>query len=172
MKIRVYLGQKMTGLSCRTIRRKAEKATKILSRFGLDVWSPAVEEAVPKSDRTLDVLSKEDLLAKWLIDKKDGMKSCHIILDIDGDLHSEGVSIERGFMRWYAWRPTIRVKSPGHIYSISNIEDDFIASNVRQAAIFIKRRWGTRRKWIMWKLSHIIFGIPKLLWLQVRSLWL
>ena len=172
MKLRVYLGQKMTGLTCRQIRRKAEYAKKTLESMGFDVWSPSIAEKVPNNNKVLGVLSKEDLLAKWMIDKKEGMRKCHVILDIDGDLFSEGVSIERGYMRWYAWRPTIRVKSPGHIYSISNIEDDFIASNIKQAGIFIQRRWGTRFKWVMWKLEHIVFGIPKLLAIQIRSLWL
>lgn len=172
MKLKVYIAQKMTGLTCREIRRKAEETTKVLESMGLEVWSPAIVEKVPKNNKTLGVLSKEDLLSKWMIDKKEGLRGCHIILDIDGDLHSEGVSKELGYMRWFAWRPTIRIKSPGHIYSISDIEDDFIASNVRQAGIFIKRRWGTRKKWVMWKLNHILFGVPKLLWIQVRSLWL
>jgi len=172
VKIRLYLAQKMTGLSCRQIRRKAKKATKTLESLGIEVWSPVIEEGVPNSNRKLDVLSKEDLLTKWMIDKKEGMQGCHVILDLDGDLHSEGVSIERGYMRWYAWRPTIRVKAPGHVYSISDIEDDFIAANVKQAGIFIRRRWGTRKKWIVWKLNHIIFGIPKMLWHQIKSLWL
>jgi len=172
MKIKVYLAAKMTGLKCKDIVKKSASAKKILESLGLEVWSPVIEEKVPCSNKFLGVTSKEDLIAKWLIDKKTGMGKCHVILDIDGDLHSEGVSIERGYMRWYAWRPTIRVKSPGHTYSISDIEDDFIASNIRQAGVFIKRRWGTRRKWMMWKLNHIIFGIPKLIALQIKSLWL
>lgn len=172
MKIKIYLAQKMTGLTCREIRTKAEKAAKSLTKMGFEVWSPAIAENVPKNNTKLGVLSKEDLLYKWMIDKKEGMQSCHIILDIDGDLYSEGVSIERGYMRWYAWRPTIRIKSPGHIYSISNIEDDFIASTVKQAGIFIKRKWGTRYKWMMWKLEHILFGIPKLILIQIKSLYL
>ena len=172
MKIKVYLGQAMTGHTCKSIVLKAEKATKILESLGLAVWSPVIAEKVPKSNKVLDVLSKEDLLAKWMIDKKVGMRNCHVILDLDGDIRSEGVAIERGYMRWLAWRPSIRIKSPGHVYSISDIEDDFIASNVKQAAIFIRRRWGTRRKWVMWKLHHIILGIPKMLWIQIRSLWL
>jgi len=172
MKPKIYLAQKMTGLTCRDIIKKARRASKILKSLGLEVWSPVIEEKVPYSKKKLDVLSKEDLLSKWMIDKKEGMQSCHVILDIDGDLHSEGVSIERGYMRWYLWRPTIRVKSPGHVYSISDIEDDFIASNIKQAGIFIRRRWGTRGKWLWWKLSHIVFGVPKLLWTQIKTLWL
>lgn len=172
MNLKIYLAQAMTGHTCRKIVTKAEKATNILESLGFEVWSPVLAEKVPKSNKTLSVLSKEDLLSKWMIDKKVGMQKCHIILDLDGDIKSEGVSIERGYMRWYAWRPTIRVKSPGHVYSISDIEDDFIASNVKQAGIFIKRRWGTRQKWVMWKLEHILFGIPKLCWIQLKSLWL
>lgn len=172
MKIKVYLAQKMTGLTCREIRQKAEHCKKILEGLGMEVWSPSIIEKVPKTDETLGVISKEDLLYKWIIDKKVGMMGCHVILDIDGHLFSEGVSIERGFMRWYAWRPVVRIKPVGHIYSISDIEDDFIASNVKQAGAIIKRRWGTRRKWIMWKLNHILFGIPKFILVQVSSLWL
>lgn len=172
MKLRVYLAQKMTGLTCHQILKKAREVTKVLEEHGLEVWSPAIMENVPDTNKKLGVLSKEDLLAKWIIDKKIGLRSCHIILDIDGDLFSDGVSEERGIMRWYLWRPVIRIKSPGHIYSISSIENDFIASNARQAAIFIKRRWGHRRKWVMWKLHHILFGLPKLAWFQIKSLWM
>lgn len=172
MKLKIYAAQKMTGLTCREIRKKAEKVSKILTDMGLEVWSPAIEEKVPLTDEVLGVTSKEDLLYKWIIDKKVGMMGCHVILDIDGHLFSEGVSIERGFMRWYAWRPVIRIKPAGHVYSISDIEDDFIASNVKQAGAIIKRRWGTRGKWVTWKLGHIITGIPKLIWIQIKSLWL
>jgi hypothetical protein len=172
MKIRIYLAQAMTGFTCKSIRQKALKATRILKSLGFEVWSPALLEKVPNTEQKLNMLSKEDLLSKWIIDKNVGMRTCHVIVDIDGDIRSEGVSIERGYMRWYAWRPVVRVKSIGHAYSISDIEDDFIAPSVKQAGMFIKRRWSNRSKWVMWKLTHILFGIPKLIYVQVSSLWL
>lgn len=172
MKLRIYLGQAMSGHACKDIRRKAIAAKTTLELYGFDVWSPVLEENVPDTDETLTVLSKEDLLAKWLMDKHVGLRRCHIFLDLDGDMHSEGMNVERGIMRWYQWKPTIRIKKPGHVYSISDIEDDCIAHSLAQAALLIEHRWGTRRKWVMWKLKHILFGIPKHVWVQINTLWL
>jgi len=172
MKLCVYLAQKMTGRTCLEIIKEARKVTRIFKKHGLDIWSPAIAEKIPNVKKKLNVLSKEDLLSKWMIDKKEGLRNCHIFYDVTGDLHSEGTNVERGYMRWYLWRPSIRCRKPDHIYSISDIEDDFIANSHVQAAIVIRRLWGSRKKWILWKISHILYGLPKMILIQLKSLFL
>jgi len=172
MKLRVYIAQKMTGLNCNEILKKARHIKKVFEKEGLEVWSPVLMENVPNKPIKLSVMSKEDLLSKWMMDKKDGLAKCHIIYDADGDKYSEGVAIERGYMRWYLWRPVVRKKLPGHPYSISNIEEDKIVYTHRQAAQYIVKYWGSREKWVMWKLQHIIWGLPKMIFKQIRSVWL
>jgi hypothetical protein len=162
----------MTGHKCNEILKKAKKIKKVFEKEGLNIWSPVLKEKIPNKPIPLDVISKDDLLAKWEMDKKEGLANCHVIYDADGDKYSEGVSIERGYMRWYVWRPVIRRKNPGHPYSISNIEEDKIVYTHKQAAIYIKKNWGSRSKWVIWKLNHIIFGIPKFIYRQIKSLWL
>lgn len=172
MKLKVYIAQKMTGLNCNELLKKARHIKRAFNKEGLDVWSPVLVEGIPNKPIKLTVLSKEDLLSKWEIDKKAGLAQCHVLYDADGDKYSEGVAIERGHVRWYLWRPVIRRKNPGHSYSISNIEEDKIVYTHKQAAQYIAKHWGSRWKWIMWKLSHIIWGLPKMIIKQVRSLWL
>ena len=172
MKLRIYCAQKMTGLKCNDILKRARSIKKAFEKEGLEVWSPVIEEKVPNKPVRLTTISKEDLLSKWEIDKKVGLAQCHVIYDADGDKYSEGVSIERGHMRWYLWRPVVRRKNHGHVYSISNIEEDKIVYTHKQAAAYIQKEWGSRWKWIWWKLPHILLGVPKLFIKQVRSLWL
>lgn len=172
MKLKIYIAQKMTGLKCNEILRKAKKIKKVFEAEGLEVWSPALEEKMPNKPIVLTAINKEDFLAKWIIDKKVGLSQSHVIYDADGDKYSEGVSIERGHMRWYLWRPVIRRKNPGHSYSVSNIEDDKIVYTHKQAATYIAKKWGSRWKWLKWKIPHILFGIPKLFIRQIISLWL
>lgn len=172
MKLTIYIAQKMTGLKCNEILKKAKRVKKAFQEQGLEVWSPVLEEKVPNKPIKLTAINKEDLFTKWEIDKKVGLAQCHIIYDADGDKYSEGVSIERGHMRWYLWRPVVRRKNPGHSYSISNIEEDKIVFTHKQAAAYIKQTWGSRYKWVSWKIPHILFGVPKLLFKQIASLWL
>jgi len=172
VQLKVYVAQKMTGLKCNEILKKAKHIKKTFEAEGLLVWSPVLEENVPNKPIKLTQISKEDLLSKWEIDKKEGMATCHVLYDADGDKYSEGVSIERGYMRWYCWRPVVRKKKPGHPYSISNIEEDKIVYTHKQAAQYIAKHWGSRWKWVMWKIPHILWGVPKLFRKQVRSIWL
>ena len=171
-KLRIYLGQGMTGRSCREMVQEAKKVKCLFERHGLEVVSPVLEEGIPDVEKPLDYVTKETLLEEWALDKKKRLRSCHIMYDANGDRKSEGLSIERGHSRWYLWRPTVRCKPAGWTFSISDIEDDKIVSSHRQAALFIKKKWGTRRKWVMWKLPHILFGIPKHIFIQIQSLFL
>jgi hypothetical protein len=172
MSLKIYLAQAMTGRFCDEILAEAREASAEFAKYGIPVWSPALEEGLPDKHVKLTSTDKEDLMAKWEVDKKEGLRSCHIIYDATGDMKSEGVGIERGHMRWYLWRPVIRRKDAPHYFSISHIEEDGIVYTHRQAAAYVNKKWNSRRKWIMWKLPHLFVGIPKLIYLQIASLFL
>lgn len=172
MILRGYLAQRMTNAYCDEILAEARAAQKEFAKYGIEMWSPAIEEGIPDKHVKLTSISKEDLLAKWDIDKKEGLRTCHFMYIASGDMTSRGVGQERGHVRWYLWRPVIR-KHEGKIYfSITDIEEDGAVTSHKQAAAYVHRQWNSRKKWVLFKLKHILLGIPKLVVLQVSSLWL
>ena len=170
-KLKVYCAQKMTGRYCDEMVKEARKIKRLFEKHGLEVVSPVLEEKIPCVHRKLDYVAKERLLEEWALDKKVRLRRCHVLYDANADLSSEGVAVERGIARWYQWAGVVRRKLK-HLFSISTIEDDQIVRSHEQAALFMKKKWGTRAKWVRWKLPHILFGIPKHVAIQVKSLWL
>lgn len=171
-RLKVYLACAMTNRFCDEILADSKKAKEEFSKYGIDVWSPAIEEGIPDKHVKLTSISKEDLMAKWEIDKKEGLQSCHVMYISSGDTGSRGVGQERGYARWYLWRPVVRKHEGEHYFSITDIEEDGSVTSHRLAAAYVNKNWNSRSKWVMWKLHHIFFGIPKFIWIQVSSLWL
>lgn len=171
-KPQVYLAQKMTGKSQRQLVEDALEAMRVFNQYGLRVWSPVIKEGVPLDDGPLPPSEVDRLHSLWTMDKEEGLGTSHVLYDMDGLLMSQGVSIERGYQRWYQWRPVIRRMPVDSPYSISHIEEDFIVHSHDQAALYITKRWPTRFSWIAWKLAHLLFGLPKHAWRQIKSLWL
>jgi len=172
MALRGYLAQAMSYRYCDEILAEAREVVKEFSAYGIEMWSPAIEEGVPDKHVKLTPIDKEDLMAKWEIDKKEGMQNCHFLYDASGDMRSEGVGIERGYTRWWMWRPVVRRKDAPHYFSISTIEEDGILYTHKQAAAYVNKNWNNRKKWVFWKLPHILYGIPKLVAFQIKSLFL
>lgn len=173
MKLIVYLAQRMTGRYCDDILAEARQVVKAFSKYpNIKLWSPAIEEGIPDRHVKLHQLSKNALRGKWRMDKEEGLRPSHILYDATGDMLSEGVGIERGLMRWYLWRPVVRRKDLPHTFSISQIEEDGMFETHEQAARYINGKWNSRKKWLLWKAEHILLGLPKMLLIQIRSLWL
>lgn len=170
--LRVYLAQAMTNKFCDEILAEAKGAQAEFSKYGIEVWSPSIVEGVPDKHVKLTSISKDDLLAKWEIDKKEGLRTCHIMYIASGDQGSRGVGQERGHVRWYLWRPVVRLHEGKVYFSITDIEEDGAVHSHRAAAAYCNKHWNSRSKWVMWKLQHIFFGIPKFVWIQISSLWL
>lgn len=168
----IYLAQAMTGKYCDDILKEAREAKAEFEKYGIGVWSPAIEEGVPDKHVKLSSIDKEDLLAKWEIDKKVGLRNCHVMYIASGDQGSRGVGQERGHVRWYLWRPVVRLHEGKQYFSITDIEEDGSVHSHRAAAAYVNKHWNSRSKWFMWKLHHVAFGIPKFVWMQLSSLFL
>lgn len=171
-KLRVYLAQAMTNKFCDEMIDEARGAITEFAKYGIEVWSPVIEEGVPYVHEKLTSINKEDLMVKWDVDKKEGLRTCHIMYIASGDSGSRGVGQERGHVRWYLWRPVVRKHEGPEYFSITDIEEDGALSTHRLAAAYVNKNWNSRSKWIAFKLHHILFGIPKLIWIQITSLWL
>jgi len=174
MKVRVYLAQKMSNRFCDEMVKEARRIKRIFRKEGVEIISPVLEERIPNVHRKLDYVTKAKLLKEWDLDKHDRIRRrAHVIYNANGDMHSNGVTIERGWARWYLWRPVITyIPKKKYFFSITDIEEDSVQHSHRQAAKFIRRRWGSRQKWLLFKSPHIVFGVPKFIWRQVVSLWL
>lgn len=168
----VYLAQKMTNRYCDEILAEARKARAALESEGLRVWSPSISENIPDKHVKLTSANKAELFEKWDVDKREGLRKCHVVYIASGDMSSRGVGQERGHSRWYLWRPVVRKHEGPHYFSITDIEEDGYVRSDKQAARYIAKKWNHRGKWVAWKLPHILFGIPKLAYIQVESLWI
>lgn len=174
MKLKVYVAQKMSNRFCDEMVKEARQIRNIFKKEGVDVISPVLEERIPNIHRKLDYVTKAKLLKEWDLDKHDRIRNrAHIVYNANGDMHSNGVTIERGWARWYLWRPVITyIPKKKYFFSITDIEEDSIQHNHRTAARFMRRKWGTRWRWLKFKMPHVIKGVPKLWWRQISSLWL
>lgn len=147
--LRVYIATAMTGEPQDELVREALRIKKLFKSVEIEVFSPVLEENIELVPSLLEN-NQFILPSKWSLDKK-GMQSCFVFVDTTADKKSEGVSHELGYMRYFLWRPVIRI-SPRHsnYFSIASIEDDVIVGSVEDALKLIQERWGTwwkRRKW-------------------------
>jgi hypothetical protein len=174
MKIKCYLAQKMSSRYCDEMVKEARKIRKIFKKEGVEIISPVLDEGIPNKHVKLDYVTKAKLLKEWQLDKHARIRNkAHVVYNANGHMASNGVTIERGWARWYLWRPVVTyIPENKYFYSITDIEEDSVQHNHRTAARFIRMKWGTRSKWISFKLPHLFFGIPKFIYRQVKSLWL
>jgi len=174
MQLSVYLAQKMSNRFCDEMVKEARKIRNIFKKEGIRVVSPVLEERIPCVHRKLDYVTKAKLLKEWDLDKHDRIRRrAHIVYNANGDMHSNGVTIERGWARWYLWRPVVTfIPKAKYFFSITDIEEDSVQHSHRTAARFIRMKWGTRRKWLAFKIPHLLFGVPKFIWRQFQTLWL
>jgi hypothetical protein len=170
--LRGYLAQAMTNCYCDEMIDEAKDAIKKFAKYKIKLWSPVIEERIPYKHVKLTGTTKASLIAKWNMDKRDGLRGCHFLYIASGDMTSRGVGQERGHVRWFLWRPVIRKHQGKRYFSITDIEEDGAVRSHKEAAKYVHQRWNSRKKWILWKLRHILFGLPKIAWIQLSSLWL
>jgi len=174
MRLKIYLAQKMSNRFCDDMVKEARTVKRVFKKQGLEIVSPVLEEKIPNVHRKLDYVTRAKLLKEWDLDKYDRIeRRCHITYNANGHLYSNGVTVERGWTRWYLWRPVVTfIPKSIYFFSITDIEEDGVVHSHKSAARLIRMKWGTRKKWLQFKIPHILWGIPKLIFKQVRSLWL
>lgn len=148
----VYLAQSMTGYEKHEQVQLAMLARGVFNEFGLDVVSPVLEEGIKDEVGVLDN-TLVDLNWKWKdIDKPALKYKCFVICVLNADNKSFGCEREYMLMRGCYWKPVVIVspKHAGGYSSIANLEDDYIAGTVEEAAAFISGHYGKfwdRRLW-------------------------
>ncbi len=154
-----YLACPMTGYDKQQAIQLSLQAKKIFNDYGMEVWSPVLEEGI--KGKGVIKNDKEALDWKWPMDKK-ALNQCWGFINMRADEKSFGCEDEYGRHRYCEWQPVIRV-SPRHIegyVSIANYETDFIAGNLKEAAIYAANIWGIWPKRVLWKIQ-IFLHFPK-----------
>lgn len=165
--VRVYLCQAMTGIRQNVIYQRNAYCTRVLEKYGIEVWSPVTEEGVSPSNKKLDQPSQEQLRKFWRRDKF-LIKHCHVLLDITGPSRSQGSLHEIGLARYFIFQPVVRVmKLSGPSVVIE--EEDLIAPTVEKAAQLITQEFGTPWKRLKWKFK--LFGRCFPGYIRTRIMW-
>ena len=165
--VRLYLGQAMTGLRQDLIYKHNIEMTEALELHGIIVLSPVTEEGVQPNKRKLDQPSQEQLANFWQRDKE-LIRSSHLLLDITGTSVSEGLKHEIGLVRYFLFKPVVRIlelKGP----SVAIEEDDILVKDIEEAAKLIIEKFGTPKKRLLWK--YTLFRRCFLPYLKTRLFW-
>jgi hypothetical protein len=167
----IYLAQPMTNYKWPEVRATAWKVAKLFKKRGIRVVSPVLQEKIPKNKKQMYTAVAKNIVKEWDLDKHPRIGMCHGIYVVPGNKFSNGVLQERGYTRWFLWRKVWSfVPKKEHFFSITVIEEDGIVHSHDAAARLIKKQIGTRKKWMLWKLKHIL-SLPKFIWIQVKSIW-
>jgi hypothetical protein len=164
-KVSIYLGQKMTGLYCDELLLTALAAKAKLEQAGFEVLSPVIEEGVPNKHVKL-VNSLGRLKAYWKRDKE-MLQQAHLMIDFESLGKSDGVNVEMGYVRFALWKPLVRIH-PTLGCVISKLEYDNVFASLEEAIPVIQKRWGTKRKLLLWRLNMLNNSLFKFIKLQIR----
>ncbi len=165
--IKVYAAQRMTGRFCDELLAEAQMVSAKLEAAGFSVLSPVIEEGVPNKHTKL-VNTMGRLRQYWRRDKE-MLNEAHIMLDFNSQGKSDGVNVEMGYVRFYMYKPLIRIY-PNLGLTISRIEYDCVTDSIDSAIKIMVERWGTRHKLLMWRMRMLIRCLPKIVGAQVRFL--
>jgi|GEM_PF-3353210 len=157
----VYVACRMTG-RCRAEQvERAKWAIDYLAEFGLTGISPVISEGVPAIKGELHPASKEELLGNWTRDKILISRVAHVVLLDGADEGSVGMAREHGYNRYSLWKPTVVIWNQQRGHTVADFEDDLVAYNFLEAANFILKNFGTRRKRIAWRIRMLARCLPK-----------
>ena|ERR1035437_950056 len=154
----VYIAVRMTNRSKAVMVKEAEDAVAALSKYGITVISPVLEEGIKPEHKTLEVISDEDLKIAWLKDKA-FVRRCHVVLDLSSasKLRSEGAVHELAYARYALFKPVVRLFPNGLGPSVTKLEDSVIVQTLDEAGIAIVSKWGTRAQRMLWRYQERIF---------------
>lgn len=168
--IKAYLATSMTGRPYNEVIDEAHYAMDTLLSYSIVARSPAIEEGVPNTSDICPIRTDAEGLRIWKNDKQVIIES-HVLIDLTPHRKSEGVAHEIGFMRYFLWKPIIRVYTVGTPPAmIAVFEDDAIVFSLEEAGKVIQERWGTHLKRFWWRMK-ILKSFPKFVWLQLCFLF-
>ena len=159
--MKIYLAQKMTGLTGKEILSVVTPAIEILTRRGFDVLSPAIEEGVQDTDEIIGVATTPpELLSQYWQRDKELIGQCDVLIDLSAEEKSEGVAHEIGIALYRYGIPVIRIYSRNPVkFGIQHLEDAFVCTTITEACDFIdvafRHEW-QKELWKTLKLAGVI----------------
>lgn len=107
----VYLAGSMTGRKVREVLLERAEAKAILSSYGLTWYDPAGDEGLEKLNPESIISNAFDLDRMTYFVKKDlaAVAECRSVLNITGDMPSEGSTWEMAYAVFYRQIPVILV---------------------------------------------------------------
>ncbi len=156
----VYLATKMTNKDRHEQVARAKYVCAILRQYGLNPISPVLAENVEDKPGPLINDNRDRLRGFWARDKEIIRYEAHVVL-IDG-AHEKSFGVEREYMlnRGVLWKPTVLLMPPTGL-TVVDFEDDYVAHDVHIAGEFIRKKWGTQRKRIMWRINMLARTLPR-----------
>lgn len=169
LKPKVYLAHKMTGRTGLELCQESWEACRTFAKHDCIPLDPVLIEEVKPTNSVVNGGAPGALKKLWKRDKEI-IREAHVVVDLTGDMKSEGVLHEIGYARYFLWRPVIRVvRTPFLGASIAELEDDGIVPDFDEAAALVQKRWGTWTKRTLWRLNIVRKGFFKWAWYQLLS---
>ena len=149
---RVYLAQPMSGYDKQEMIQLAKLACFIARQYGLDPWSPVLQENI--SGKGILDNSKSDLNWKWPMDKQ-ALNECFVFVNLDADSKSFGCENEYGRHRYSEWQPSFLIsqKHQDGYFSISNYQSDGIFGDMHSCFKHIQDNFGRWDQRALFKLK-------------------
>lgn len=151
----------MTGRCRKEQVERAEDVCDTLAAYGLTAISPVISEGVQPIPGELIPASREELRGNWTRDKHLISRVAHVVLLDGADEGSVGMNREYGYNRYSLWKPTVVLWTSPRGYTVADFEDDMVAYSITEAAIFIQKNFGTRRKRWVWRIKMLARCLPK-----------
>lgn len=168
MSVKAYLAHKMTGRTGVELVVESAIAQAACVRYGVTALDPVVFEGVEASGQVVSGGDPKVLKKLWKRDKQ-MIREAHVLIDLTGNLKSEGVLHEIGYARYYLWKPVVRVIKGYSGPTISDFEDDGIVGSFSEAAELVQRRWGTWPKRVIWRAKFIPKALVKWAFYQLQG---
>lgn len=143
----IYLAQPMTGFDKQEMIQLAKQARFIARQYGLEPWSPVLEEGVSGKGK---LEADHTLVEKWDMDKK-ALNNSFCFVNLRADEKSFGCEDEYGRHRYSEMQPSFRI-SPKHAagyYSIANLQSDGVFGDMHTCFKHIADNYGSlhQRQW-------------------------
>lgn len=158
---RVYVACRMTGRDRTEQIERANYVRAIFALAGIEAISPVISEGVQPEPGVLLPTSREELLGNWTRDKVLIMREAHVVLLDGADDGSVGMAREYAYNRYCLWKPTVILWHKPRGLTVAEFEDDAITTSVLDAALFIRKNYGTRCKRWRWRVRMLTRSIPK-----------
>lgn len=165
----VYIASPMSGYEKSEMIARASRVCQIFKEAGITPISPVIEEGVKDEPGKLINSDKELLYNYWKRDKWLIIHKAHVVFIDHAERKSFGCEREYCLNRGVLWKPTVIYVSPGTPTSVAEWEDDKVFESIHEAAEYIVKHWGTRRKRWIWRIRMLNKTLPTWIWRQLLS---